>query len=263
MNTATIIKLNQLNKDFYQQVAASFSKTRQTAWPGWEKCWQIVDQQLRSSHSTALSIFDVGCGNGRFGQFCREHLDDQVLLEYVGIDQDERLLADAESSLNDLPATNCLLLPPVDIVEQLLTQQQLLINTQNFQVVACFGVLHHIPSQELRIQLVKHLSGYVEEGGLLLLACWQFDRNETLLSRQRSSEELGFTQKDLEENDHFLTWERELNAVRYCHLVDETEQDALIRESGLRLIDRFSADGKTNDQNEYLILQKNSLTGSA
>jgi len=258
MLPGTIRKLNQLNATFYQKVATSFSSSRQTPWPGWRTSWEEV-RLLVLNHVTAqlptLSICDVGCGNGRFGQFVAEQLNDPVKLEYLGIDQDETLLTDAVRSLQDNDS-NTFQFEQNDIVENLLSDQSIVNNKQMYQLVVCFGVIHHIPSQVLRQKCMSQLARLVEKNGLLILTCWQFDKNPSLMSRQLTAEEADFTPSNLEENDYFLTWERNTIATRYCHLVTKEEQDVLVKVSGLKLVSSFSADGKTNDQNKYLILQK-------
>ena len=258
MNKATVLKLNQLNIEFYTKVAHSFSATRQSPWPGWEKCWEKIEAELLNQQAhTPLRILDVGCGNGRFGKFVSEKLNGRSPLEYDGFDQDWQLLEYAKESFAELEYHNPIesSFSQIDLLERLHEDEYL--SHTPFDVVACFGVFHHVPSAELRLKFVKKLAQSVDFGGLLLISLWQFDRNSTLVSRAINPAKIGLSPNDLEENDYFLTWERDTSAIRYCHLVTKEEQDELIHASGLQLVDRYSADGKSDDHNEYLILQKN------
>lgn len=83
--------LNAATSRFYAQQALSFSQTRQSAWPGWERCLPCLDELAAAAeagihgaapndadlHGAAagggmvrsLSLVDIGCGNLRFEAF--------------------------------------------------------------------------------------------------------------------------------------------------------------------------------------------------
>ena len=65
MNPRTRLALNAINRGFYSAEAssASFSKTRDHPWPGWERAWSATQDAARRS------VLDAGCGNGRFAEF--------------------------------------------------------------------------------------------------------------------------------------------------------------------------------------------------
>lgn len=75
MNESFARALCQLNNRFYQEQAASFSNTRQTAWPGWERCLEHIAARLapnapvEQGAERPFSILDVACGNLRFEEF--------------------------------------------------------------------------------------------------------------------------------------------------------------------------------------------------
>lgn len=80
MNESFARALCQLNNRFYQEQAASFSNTRQAAWPGWERCLEHIADHLAlntsAEHGTKrpFSILDVACGNLRFEEFLTRSL---------------------------------------------------------------------------------------------------------------------------------------------------------------------------------------------
>jgi SAM-dependent methyltransferase len=94
MNPQTRRALNAINRDFYaaEASAASFSATRDHAWPGWERVWTHALAAARPSASArpVLSVLDVGCGNGRFAAFLAEHSRETI--HYVGVDASQLLL---------------------------------------------------------------------------------------------------------------------------------------------------------------------------
>lgn len=216
-----------------------------------------MDEKLLLNGVNSLQVCDLGCGNGRFGQFCVAQLKHQVSLSYLGVDQDPQLLEIARQTFAASPDTASFQLQHLDIVGTLVAGKTLASQIPlQFSLVVGFGILHHIPSQKLREAFITQLAELVSPGGLLLVACWQFHLNQSLLSRQLTAQQAGFDSAELETNDFFLTWERDTQAVRYAHLVTEIEQDELIRKSDLQLLERFTADGKTGEENTYLVLQK-------
>jgi tRNA (uracil-5-)-methyltransferase TRM9 len=249
MTKQTVLFLNALNTGFYEIVADSFSSTRQQPWVGWEKAWQHISSISRDKDT--LRVLDLGCGNGRFADFCLQNFSGT--LQYFGIDQNEKLLQEARRKYQS-DDEHSFTFQQIDIISKFLQNQPLVAkDTLSFDLIVSFGVLHHIPSIELRQRFFQQVADLLTPEARAIVSCWQFDRNANLLERQVDPDSLGVNTTDLEPNDFFLTWERGEKAIRYCHLVNQEEQDKLIAGSGLHLVDRFSADGKSGQDNDYLI----------
>lgn len=73
-----------------------------------------------------------------------------------------------------------------------------------------------------------------------------------------SKKQLRFDASQLEEGDFFLGWKDTPGQYRYCHNFTEHEIDELVSLVGneAKVVSRFIADGRTNNLNSYLILQK-------
>jgi len=116
--------------------------------------------------------------------------------------------------------------------------------------------LHHVPGQDGRVELVRQLGGLLAPRSLLAVSLWRFDRlarfAQMRLSWQRS--DLRVDPSRLEEGDHLLSWGGEATNPRYCHLTSDREADEIVGASGLRLVERFTADGASRDLNLYLLL---------
>ncbi len=246
MDQSVVTKLNQLNQQFYQTVAVEFTKTRQQAWEGWTKLEPFLTQ-LPAQHPQVL---DVGCGNGRFGAFLHQEFPDTDW-KYTGIDNSSELLAVAKNQLKSIYTKAALQLIEADILTKLDT-----ILTTNADLICLFGVMHHIPSFALRQTLLQKLSEHLLPGGLLIFTAWQFDQIPNILARQKTASEIGLQATDLEANDYLLTWERGPTAIRYCHLLAETEAQQLIAATGLELVASFAADGQQQQTNQYYVLRK-------
>jgi len=101
MNKITIDKLLKLNKDFYNNVSPSFSKTRQYGWPG----WKILLQYLKDNNFKCEKVIDLACGNGRFYNSAVKYFPDIL---YLGIDDNEILLHRVVLCLSVQPRDCCM-----------------------------------------------------------------------------------------------------------------------------------------------------------
>ncbi len=231
MNDATVKRLNQINREFYQIAAASFDESRGEPWPG----WGVLVPYLR----TPLSVLDVGCGNGRFGLFLAEKLKLPPI--YHGIDSSPALLDRARAVLSHLDARfenrDVITDPP---------------NEGAYDLVALFGVLHHVPGRDQRRAFMQTLAHRVAPGGYLALAAWCFYEYERFRARIVPWPD----DLEVEPHDYLLDWRRGAHALRYCHYVNETEHADLIAATGLTEITTYRADGRTNDMNRYSLLRR-------
>ncbi|HVO43019.1 MAG TPA: class I SAM-dependent methyltransferase [Aggregatilineales bacterium] len=231
MNDATVKRLNAINREFYCLTAVSFDETRQRAWPGWDRLLPLLPP--------SLAVLDVGCGNGRFGVF----LASRFALRYHGIDSSPDLLALARNALPDAGFEER------DIVESPPDSGQ-------YDLVALFGVLHHIPGADRRLRLLRILAERVTPGGMLAVASWRFYEFERF--RRRILPWPPDLADEVEDHDYLLDWRRDAAAepaIRYCHYVDDAEQSRLVAASGLEPILSYRADGSTGDLNSYVILR--------
>jgi 2-polyprenyl-3-methyl-5-hydroxy-6-metoxy-1,4-benzoquinol methylase len=235
MDKATLQRLNAINRDFYQRIADEFDQTRRESWSGWERLLPYL--------SGVTSVLDVGCGNGRFGLFLREHLalPEGQSLRYHGLDSNPTLLDYARQSLRGLDVH----LEERDIIEAPPDSGQ-------YDLVVLFGVMHHVPGADQRKALVRALAERVVPGGLLAFACWRFYQVERLRARVIPWPD----DINIEPGDYLLDWRRGQHALRYCHYVDDTEHRALIQSTGLAELITYRADGDDNCANQYSLLRK-------
>jgi tRNA (uracil-5-)-methyltransferase TRM9 len=249
MDSSTITRLNQINREFYRVTADEFDQTRGEAWPGWER--------LRPYLHTPISVLDVGCGNGRFGLFLAKTLSlptspplhrmergsgGEVI--YHGLDSNPALLEHARESLQSLSGLT------VNLEERDMVENPP--DTGAYDLVVLFGVIHHIPGYTERQNFVRQLATRVKPGGLFAFACWHFYEYERF--RQRITpwpEDI-----EVEKGDYLLDWRRGRTALRYCHYVDDAEHAELTTATGMDEILTYRADGQTGDANRYSILRK-------
>ena len=226
-----------MNQAFYARVAREFSQTRNTAWPGWNILVSHINSHFTLYRpNNPITILDIGCGNGRFALFSQKVFTE---IAYSGIDSSQEHL---EIARKDFPQGNFL---HQDILLDELPQQK-------FDIVVLFGVLHHIPSQILRKQILQEAAPTLKPHGLLIFTTWNFDKDEKLFAKRISPETLSINKNDLEENDYFLPWNLDEKAIRYCHLTTDSEAQLMIEKADLTCRADFHADGKVQNNHYYI-----------
>lgn len=123
-----------------------------------------------------------------------------------------------------------------------------------FDVIALFGVLHHVPGRAARQELMESLAARLAPGGILLVSFWLLDRFPERFAKLRLGD--GDFLGELEEGDALLSFDGKPERPRYCHFPDEEEIDALCRLPGCLEVRRFRADGPSGGDNLYAVLRQ-------
>lgn len=259
MNAATIAALARINRHFYSRFAGAFDATRSRAWPGWDRAVTVASGLWpAATHSNEpLTILDVGCGNGRFGEYIRARV--QGAIDYVGVDESREMLHRARQRIEGLPDVRF-----TAIRRDLATGGPPdLWGSRRFDCIAVFGVLHHIPGSEQRRRLLEALAGCLSGRGVLLVSFWQFGEQRRFQRRIIDWSEhnrQGLEVVDLEQlepGDCLLVWGREGegSSRRYCHFTSEARADLVVSSLQLTSLDKYRADGQGGELNLYYILR--------
>jgi tRNA (uracil-5-)-methyltransferase TRM9 len=240
----TVDALRAVNRRFYQERASEFSRTREQPWKGWGEIFRRVETLL-PKHPRVL---DVGCGNGRFARFLEEGLGGDF--EYCGVDESPLALAEAGRRLASREKT---VLVEADFLEPTLS-----LPVHDLDLIALFGILHHVPGRENRVGLLKRLPALLAPRGLLTFSLWRFDRYprfrkkivpwEDFLAKSGVALDLD----DLEPGDCILTWGGGPPAYRYCHAMTEEEEREIEGALSLEQVARFDAG---EEPNRYYVLR--------
>lgn len=232
MNDETVEKLLKLNQDFYTRFATSFADSRATPQPGFRRLLTHLPT------STDL-VLDIGCGNGRFGQFLRT---EQVAFEYTGIDFTSEFLLLAGEELHG------------SFLERDISRLGFLKGLGKFDLIICLATMQHVPSRSKRIGLLAEMKQHLTDHGLVFLANWQF-LDSTRQRRKISDWTLvNLSEADVEAGDYLLTWQRGGSGLRYVCAIDAEETDYLATHAGLREIAQFRSDGREGNLNLYTVL---------
>ena len=250
MDEQTIRSLNAINRIFYSANAAEFDQSRSAPWPGWTQLLPHIRQIPRGPATAMLRVLDVGCGNGRFGVFLADQLDPDEI-HYCGIDSSPPLIARAKERALPFAGVE---FQPLDFVEAGNDLPR-----GPFSLIGLFGILHHVPGQALRRELLRGLGERLAAGGILALTSWQFEAFRRFQSRLISWSDYNRTAAEpidtaqLEPGDHLLPWGDGGSALRYCHFASEGETRELLEGLSFEVIESFAADGREGDLNRSFI----------
>lgn len=267
MDLATAKELAELNSRFYEENAASFSETRASAWAGWRELARVLRWGDAEPGGHAPSaVLDVACGNRRLERFLHDVAPDGSF-SYLGVDGCDALALAPENIAAGNSGAASSGYQHFDLVGGLLGDalpERLGGAREDFDLVACFGFMHHVPGAQNRAAFLRWLVGRARPGGVVAVSFWRFMDDARLAAKARATtaralEELReLDARDLEEGDYLLGWKDAAASYRYCHSFDDAEVGELaasVRELSMPVA-RYRADGRSGALNEYLALQR-------
>lgn len=235
MNSATVERLLAINSEFYNSFGESFSATRQRLQPGVKK---ILD-----SIQADASVLDLGCGNGHFLHELKRRGHKAPLL---GLDFSLPLLRDAESNLEvEFRAVNLAQLSAIS--------DQLVEVNGEWSVVTMFATLHHIPSHEMRLDILQTVRKLLKPNGKFILSNWQFLNSEKLKSRIQPWHRVGINADDVDDGDYLLDWRSGGEGLRYAHHFTAQEMLGLAEQANMSVTESFLSDGDGGNLGLYQI----------
>lgn len=239
MDSATASRLIELNKDFYTRFGDSFSATRHRIQPGVRR----VLEMLKGDES----ILDLGCGNG---ELARELAKRGHRGSYLGVDFSLPLLREAESQPEGFSARFI-----EDDLTKLSVISDQLLSTDNWSLITALAVLHHIPSRELRLNILKEVRKLLKPDGKFIHSNWQFLNSEKLKARIQPWEGAAISSSEVDAGDYLLDW-RSGGAdagLRYVHHFNEAELNDLASATGYHVVESFYSDGEGGNLGLYQV----------
>lgn len=237
MRDEVVQELIRLNRGFYQTFAASFSETRARLQPGVVRTLDRV--------ADADSVLDLGCGNGGVARYLVQRGHQGV---YYGFDSSSALI---EIAQEDCPHPQAHF-----IVADLMERDWPRLVPESFDQVFAFAVIHHIPGEDLRIQILNHIHDLLSKEGSFTLSNWNFPESERLQKRVLPWSTISCEDKDVDPGDALLDWKRDGHGLRYVHHFSEDELAYLARATGFRIIDTFYSDGEGGRLGLYQVWEK-------
>ncbi len=238
MNKIITKQLLDLNRHFYTEYGRDFSATRERLQTGLLR----VIESLRGDET----ILDLGCGNGELARTLsrRGHHG-----SYLGLDFSLPLLNEAEREA---------FVFSVQFRQVNLVSNDWNVETRNdkYDIVFAFAILHHIPSVELRLQIIQKIHELLKPEGTFIHSNWQFLNSPRLKARIQSWGSIGLKETEVDTNDYLLDWRRGGSGLRYVHHFDESELAELAKASGFETIETFYSDGENKRLSVYQTWKK-------
>ncbi len=222
--------LEKTKKD-YDTIAKEFSHTR-------EKPWQELEF-LFEDLKEGEKVLDLGCGNGRWYPLFKEKK-----VEYFGIDNSDKLIKIAKEKF---PEANFLVGDALNLP----------FPENFFDKVYSIALLHHIPSKEFRIKVLKEIKRVLKPEGILILTCWKIHRKKEILALLKYTFLKIIGKSKLDFKDAFLPWGKKI--LRYYHFFSKKELENLVKKSGFEIIKSGVVKNKNRKRQNYYMICKKSL----
>lgn len=223
--------LNKVRDD-YNHIAPDFSNTRVNIW---SEIAVLFDYIKKSD-----KVLDLGCGNGRFVNIIKEKGG-----EYFGTDVSENLINIAKKKYpnENFQTTQALKLPFSD---------------NYFDIIYSIAVLHHIPSNDFRLEFLQEAKRVLKIGGIFVLTVWKpKDKQESFLKIKFSLKKIFGLASGLDFRDVIEPWFDNNKGERYFHCFTEAELTRLLRQAGFEILKSGTIQNeKGNRQNLYIVLKK-------
>ncbi len=137
--------------DTYDQIALNFSATREKLSP------EVIS--LLPTLPNNASVLDLGCGNGVLLTALPKNIS------YTGIDISPALIKVAEG-----------LHPEHKFLLTDLTADSTWADLSSYDFIAALAVLHHLPSSDDHIKLLRNIKQHLKPNGVCLLSIWRLDQ---------------------------------------------------------------------------------------
>jgi tRNA (uracil-5-)-methyltransferase TRM9 len=249
MNANTIQILLDLNRRFYTNFSSSFAATRRRIQPGVRRILAGLPD------SETDKWLDLGCGSGALAA---EWLEADRQSTYAGIDFSQSLLREAEQALSNSPGRERITFFQADLASPGWARAV----SEKFSGALSFAVLHHLPSVNLRQNLIQQVCDLLPTDGRFYLSVWQFQHSPKLMARRVAWELAGLSDDDIEPGDTLLDWRadepRQTGEVglRYVHLFQPAELTELAASSGFQVVETFESDGQGGNLSLYQVWSK-------
>lgn len=214
MNEKTAQKiLKKVAKDF-NTISDEFDKTRKSDWKEFNSFLPYI--------KNGDFLVDVGCGNGRFYNFIKNHKK----IKYLGIDNSKKLLDHASHYEGaKFVKANMLKLP---------------LESDKTDVVTAIASLHHIPSKNFRKQTIKEIFRILKINGFAVITAWNLfqPKYKKYIWHARLRHILSLGRYDM--RDTFIPWGNS-GIKRYYYAFKPKELKKMLKIAGFVVISEHIA----------------------
>lgn len=203
--------INDLRRD-YNLVSSSFARSRDRLWPEMKFLFDYAKDGER--------VLDLGCGNGRFSNYLGK-------ADYTGVDFSEGMIREAEKRF---PKKKFLVSDALNLPFE----------ENYFDKVYSIAVIHQIPSDNYRLQMLAEIKRVLKKEGTVFLTAWKMGEDEKKLCQKTS----------------FGGQNIYLKRKRYYYLFAEKELSLLLKKTGF-VVYKEGVVTENKRSNYYVIAKKN------
>ncbi|MBI5766138.1 class I SAM-dependent methyltransferase [Candidatus Falkowbacteria bacterium] len=149
MKQHVVNRILHQTRETYNRIASDFSDTRSKWWPGFGNFAKYA--------KPGDKVLDLGCGNGRMATIFAE-----ANISYLGFDNSLALIKIARDRFKEIAGVR---FEMGDIIN-------LELKEKDFNLVFLIAVLHHLPTKELRLKVLKDIYNLMAQGGRLVIYNW-------------------------------------------------------------------------------------------
>ncbi len=218
----------KVQKD-YNLIGERFSRAR-------EEPWKEAEFLVKDYVKEKEKILDFGCGRGQWYEFFKEKK-----AQYFGVDFSEKLIEIAKSKY-------------LGVNFQTIDGINLPFENEFFDKVYAIAVFHHLPSEKIRISVLKEIKRVLKKGGILILTVWNLRKKwkiKKLILKFSILKILGKTKLDF--GDILMDWMGAKDFYFHCFSKDELKKLCFKVSFNIIKIGEFFIKGNSNI---YLVAQK-------
>lgn len=211
-------QLVQQTLEQYNRIAAEFDSTRSQS-----EDFTGLTQYVKEGGL----VLDVGCGNGRLTDALRG-----AGIKMIGVDGSSELIARCKEKYASDIAEGWVGFTVSDVLE-------LPFDAAQFDTVFSLAVLHHIPSNQMRLQFFKDILAITKKGGFFVGTTWNL-RGREFRERYELDEQLETPREGYDAGDVEIPWKASGEPVmRYCHACTLEELQNLAHQAGWNIVDIY------------------------
>lgn len=216
MKPEIINKLLNIVQDNYQEIAREFDATRK------KKIWPFLEAYCHNIPSKS-TVLDLGCGNGRL---CGQLLEKEV--DYLGVDSSFNLIELARKNYSEFNF----------IQGDFLKLDPIIFANKKFQRIFLLAALQHVPTQGLRLEVLKNIKRLLDDRGEVLVSNWNIwqSKHRYKIFKNYLLKIIGLSKVGF--NDIIFPWQgkRGQQSLRYYHAFTEKELVSLAKQAGFKKV---------------------------
>ena len=111
-----------------------------------------------------------------------------------------------------------------------------------FDWVLAFAVMHHLPTEELRLAVLSEIRRLLSPAGSFTLSVWDFLNSSRLHRRIVFWPQAGLNADEVDPSDFLLDWRHGGKGLRYVHHFVSAELHGLAEKAGFQVLEQYHSD---------------------